>query len=57
MSLDQVVNADAEEVLRSQEEEEEDVFFQDIEILQNHGIVSFNPVGKYLFKVNKIALE
>lgn len=38
MSLDQVVNADQQEAIQSEEEEEE-VYFQDIDILQNHGIV------------------
>jgi len=37
MSLDQVVNADHQEAIQSEEEEEE-VYFQDIDILQNHGI-------------------
>jgi len=37
MSLDQVVNADAEEELASEEDEDE-IFFQDIDLLQNHGI-------------------
>jgi len=37
MSLDQVVNADQQEAIQSEEEEEE-VYFQDIDILQNHGI-------------------
>eukprot|EP00111_Clytia_hemisphaerica_P015489 TCONS_00045736-protein len=36
MSLDQVVNADAEEELASEDEDE--IFFQDIDMLQNHGI-------------------
>lgn len=40
MSLDQVVNADAEEELASEEEDEDEIFFQDIDLLQNHGIVS-----------------
>lgn len=40
MSLDQVVNADAEEELQSEEEDEDEIFFQDIDLLQNHGIVS-----------------
>lgn len=38
MSLDQVVNADEVEQLQSDDEEE--IFFQDIDVLQNHGIVS-----------------
>ena len=38
MSLDQVVNADEVEQLQSDDEDE--VFFQDIDVLQNHGIVS-----------------
>ena len=38
MSLDQVVNADELEQLQSDDEEE--IFFQDIDVLQNHGIVS-----------------
>ena len=42
MSLDQVVNADAEEELASEEEDEDEIFFQDIDLLQNHGIVSIN---------------
>ena len=37
MSLDQVVNADEVEQLQSDDEEE--IFFQDIDVLQNHGIV------------------
>ena len=43
MSLDQVVNADAEEILQN-EDDEEDVYFQDIEVLQNQGIVSFRAI-------------
>ena len=37
MSLDQVVNVDEVEQLQSDDEEE--IFFQDIDVLQNHGIV------------------
>ena len=37
MSLDQVVNAEAEEEVASEDEDE--FFFQDIDLLQNHGIV------------------
>lgn len=37
MSLDQVVNADEEQL---QSDDEEEIFFQDIDVLQNHGIVS-----------------
>ena len=49
MSLDQVVNADEVEQLQSDDEDE--VFFQDIEVLQNHGIVSQSPVHvEVLFK-------
>lgn len=42
MSLDQVVNADAEEELASEDEDE--IFFQDIDMLQNHGIVITNSL-------------
>lgn len=49
MSLDQVVNAGEVEQLQSDDEDE--VFFQDIEVLQNHGIVSQSPVHvEVLFK-------
>ena len=52
MSLDQVVNADEVEQLQSDEEDE--VFFQDIDVLQNHGIVSQSLVHvKVLFKSGK----
>jgi len=39
MSLDQVVDADTQEQLES--DEEDDIYFQDIDLLQNHGIVCF----------------
>lgn len=52
MSLDQVVNADEVEQLQSDDEDE--VFFQDIDVLQNHGIVSQSLVHmKVLFKSGK----
>ena len=47
--MDQVVNADAEEELASDEEDE--IFFQDIDLLQNHGIVRnfLSNFFKYFF--------
>ena len=48
MAMDQVVEADAEELLHNQEcDDEDDTFFQDIDMLQNHGIVS--AVETFLF--------
>ena len=49
MSLDQVVAADAEEILQG-DEEEDSTYFQDIDILQNHGIVclSFSTISVIL---------
>lgn len=54
MSLDQVVDADTQEQIQSDDEDE--CFFQDIDMLQNHGIVCaptvllniyINTVGRY----------
>ena len=54
MSLDQVVNADAEEELASEDEDE--IFFQDIDMLQNHGIVSLLPGPGFCLSFNCILI-